>query len=143
MIAAFLAAAMCTPLGAPPMTAPDNDGACTPGSRVVLTRQQACTPLDRPTTPAAVRRDVLARYGVPDWSGRDGEIDHRVPWFLTHDSSRGNLWPERGAIPNPKDRLEFYVYRRVCFAAPHPMRVRTARLVFLGDWRAYFRLYLN
>lgn len=143
MLAALLAAALCSPLGAAPMTAPDNSPECTPGSTVVLTKKQACTPTDRGSTPASIRRDVLARYGVPDWSGQDGEIDHRVPWFLTHETSRRNLWPEAGPIPNPKDKLEFYVYRRVCNAKPHPMSVRTARLIFLGDWRVYFRRYLN
>jgi hypothetical protein len=135
-------AASCHTVGHAPFTAPDNALACTPGSTVHLTWQQACTPTDRSTTPVAVRRKVLAEYGVPNWTGADGEIDHRVPWFLSHDSSAGNLWPERGpATNNPKDALEGYVWRRVC--VKRTMRVRTARREFLGDWRAYYRWYVK
>jgi hypothetical protein len=143
MLAALLiaAAAACHTGGAAPLVLPDSR--CTPGSRVALTKAQACTPTDRPTTPASVRREVLTQYGVPGWSGRNGEIDHRVPWFLTHDSSENNLWPEPGAIPNPKDRLEGYVYLRVCHGSPRPMRTATARRIFRGNWVRWYRFYFS
>jgi hypothetical protein len=117
---------------------PDNAGSCTPGAFTVLTRAQACDGTDRPTLRAAVKREVLTEYRVPNWTGADGEIDHRLPVFLGGLTTPANLWPEPGAIPNRKDRLEFYVYRRVCFSDPAPMRVRTARRVFLGLWQAYY-----
>lgn len=112
---------------------------CTPGAYVSLGRAAACTSKDRPTLKAADRREILRRYGVPDWSGRDGELDHLVPFWLGGKTTPRNIWPEPGAIPNKKDRLEDYTRRRVCVA--HSMRVRTARRIFTADWRVYYRRY--
>jgi hypothetical protein len=140
-VVALLAAAACHTGGSAPFVTPD--GRCTPGSRVVLTHRQICTHKDRGSLSATVRREVVTQYGVPDWSGRDGEIDHRVPWFLTHDSSENNLWPEVGSIPNPKDKLEAYVYGRVCRRSPAPMRDSTARGIFRGNWVRWYRFYLT
>jgi hypothetical protein len=137
MIAALLATAACHITGAAPYLRPDNQ--CTPGDYDRLPITQVCTSKDRPSLPAADRRRILARYGLATWSGADGELDHRVPFFLGGRTNVANIWPERGPIPNVKDRLEFYVYRRVC--ADHTMRVRTARLIFLGDWVASFQKY--
>jgi hypothetical protein len=132
----------CALLGSGPFVAPDN--ACTPGVRADgLTRTVACTPALHPReyVTAAVRRAAVRRYGLDPLTFR-GELDHRVPVFLLGRSTLGNLWPEAGAIPNLKDRLEFYVYRRVCFGDPHPMRVRTAAHIFTADWRSAYRRYL-
>lgn len=129
------AAAVCLLLGVPPFTAPDN--ACTPGAYVQKTRADVCDgDTRRPTLLAAERRAILSRYGLASWSGADGELDHRVPLVLGGVTDRRNVWPERELNgTNPKDRLEFRVYRRVCFGDPHPMRVRTAVRIFLSDWR--------
>src|SRR4051812_13940791 len=123
-------ASRCHTTGHAPFTAPSN--ACTPGSFVRLSRAEVCQSKDRPTLRAAVRRRVLADYGVPGWTGANGELDHRIPFFLGGLATASNLWPETGTIPNPKDRLEAYVRRRVCLRRPHPMTVRTARLIFAG-----------
>jgi hypothetical protein len=123
------------------LPAADNSAGCTPGDYDVLTKTRVCKHKQRPATPASVRREVLDLYGVPNWSGSDGEIDHRVPFFLGGRTDRANLWPERGSIPNEKDRLEDYVRRRICLAEPTAMRVNTARKVFLGDWRPSYRRY--
>jgi hypothetical protein len=146
MIAAALAAlalaAPCHTTGTPPFTAPSN--ACTPGAFVRKTHADVCDgDTVRPTLPAAERRAILANYGVPTFSGATGEIDHRVPLVLGGVTDRRNLWPEAEvAGQNPKDKLEFRLYRRVCFNDPHPMRVRTAVRVFLADWRAGFMYYV-
>jgi hypothetical protein len=139
VIAALAVAVACHVGGAGPMLAPDNDLACTPGSYQRLTAVQVCSSKIRPYLPAAVRRDILARYHVPAWSGADGELDHRVPLFLGGNTNRRNLWPERGPIPNAKDRLEAYVYGRVC--RDRNMRVRTAVRMFLADWRGAYVAY--
>jgi hypothetical protein len=140
----FAAAALCNPVGVPPFETPDNSPACTPGSHVRLTQHQACTPTPRGTLPAKTRRDVLGRYGLTTWTGTLGELDHRVPWFLTHDSAATNIWPERETNGrNPKDILESYIWRRVCRHSPAGLRVKTARLVFLSDWRAAYKLYIG
>jgi hypothetical protein len=133
--------ASCVVLGHGAFTRPDNAWACTPGHYDQITRAAACTHKDRPYLPAAVRREILAIYHVPGWTGRDGELDHRVPFWAGGTTDRANLWPERGRIPNPKDELESYVYRRVCTGRPSPMRLRTARRIFQGNWVAYYRFY--
>jgi hypothetical protein len=134
-------AATCVLLGSGAFTAPPR--ACTPGTYRHLTRAAVCVHHDRPTLHAADRRTILARYGRTTWTGNDGELDHRVPFFLGGLTDPSNEWPEPGSLPNPKDRLEFYVYRRVCDGKPHAMRVRTARRVFLHDWRVAYRRYIR
>lgn len=125
--------------GAGAFTTPDN--ACTPGAVAHLSHAEVCAPKDRPALPVAQRRKLVAQYGVPGWTGRDGELDHRVPVFLGGLTVEDNLWPERGAIPNRKDALESLVRRRVC--VERTMRVRTAVRLFLSDWRwAYDDLVL-
>jgi hypothetical protein len=98
-----------------------------------------CVHKDRLTLPAAVKREVLTRYGFTFWSGETGEIDHRVPFFLGGQTNVSNLWPEAGPIPNRKDALERYTRNRICVNGT--MRVRTAVRIFLGDWVTYSRRY--
>lgn len=131
-----VAAAVCALAGFGAFTAPDRE--CTPGAQwAPVTREQACDPAEHERQPvtAARRRDVLAAYGMGAFHG---EIDHRIPVWLRGASTAQNLWPEPGAIPNPKDRLEYRLYRRVCYRDPHPMRVTTALAAFQGDWRAAY-----
>jgi hypothetical protein len=136
-------AAACTLVGAGNMTAPDP--ACTPGAQwATVTRAQACDPAQHERRPvsAAMRRQVLARYGYTAATFH-GELDHRIPVWLRGASTPANLWPEPGAIPNPKDQLEYPVlWRRVCLGQPHPMRVTTALAAFQGDWRTAYRRYM-
>lgn len=139
MIALLAVTAVCHVAGHGLMAAPDNSLDCTPGDWTALTRAEVCDSKPRPYLRVAVRRDILARYGVPGWTGADGELDHRVPFFLGGATDRENLWPEAGSIPNLKDRLESYTYRRVCVR--RDMRPRTARRLFLADWRHAYRAY--
>lgn len=125
------------------LPAPDNAWNCTPGAFQRLSKAQVCNGSNRPSLRAAVRREVLTEYQVPNWTGVNGEIDHRVPVFLGGLTVAANLWPEPGSIPNLKDRLEFRVYRMVCFADPSPLRVRTARRIFLADWRHTYRSWVE
>jgi hypothetical protein len=139
VLAALAVTVACHVTGAAPMLAPDNSLACTPGSYQTLTDVQVCTSKIHPYMPASVRRDILSRYRVPAWTGQDGELDHRVPLFLGGNTNRRNLWPEAGSIPNAKDKLEVYVYGRVC--RDRSMRVRTAVRMFLGNWTHAYRAY--
>src|SRR3954468_10080604 len=139
MIAAALAAlalvAPCDLHGSQPFTFPD--AACSPGAIAhVPSKAEACTPSLHPRDDVskALRRRVIARYGL-DPATFKGEADHVEPVWLLGRSTLGNLFPEPGPIPNPKDRLEFRIFRRVCFADPHPMRPLTAVRLFLADWR--------
>lgn len=146
MIIALLATAACHVGFAHGLPAPDNSSRCTPSSFDILTRSQACTAKTRPALKAADRRQILTEYGVPNWTGADGELDHRVPVWLGGRTEPLNVWPEpdENHFPgyrNAKDRVEFRAYRRVCFRDPYGMRVRTARRVFLGDWRVTYRAW--
>jgi hypothetical protein len=147
MIALLLTTLACHVGGAAPFVTPDQR--CTPGAYATLApvvstdspavrerkeRTAACTHKARPPLPPLDRTWILRSYGVPGWSGHDGELDHRVPFFLGGTTDRRNIWPEVGRIPNTKDQLEFYVFDRVCKRQPHPMRVSTARHLFFGDW---------
>jgi hypothetical protein len=110
--------------------------ACTPGAY----DRVACITRDRPSLPAADRRAILKRYRLTKWSGADGELDHRVPFFLGGKTNKRNIWPERGlASNNPKDKLEYYIYRRVC--VKHNMTIRNGRRIFLTDWRVWYKRY--
>jgi hypothetical protein len=145
MIAAALAAlalaAPCHTTGTAPFTSPDS--ACTPGAFVRKTKEDVCDGNTvRPSLSAQERRHILIAYGVPSWSGANGELDHRVPLALGGVTDHRNVWPEAGPLPNPKDRLEAVILRRVCKGLPHPMRVRTAVNVFRADWRAGFTYYV-
>lgn len=124
----------CKIFGKAPFTTPDNSKSCTPGAFTRLSHQQVCASKNRPSLTASTRRTVLSNYGVPNWTGANGEIDHRIPVFLGGLTVARNLWPESGSIPNPKDALEFRVFRRVCFGDPVKMRVKTARRIFLSNW---------
>lgn len=143
MLAASQAgAASCRTTGAAPFTAPDNH--CTPGGFVPKSRADVCDgDTDRPTLKVAERRAIVGNYGVPGWTGANGELDHRVPLVLGGTTDRRNIWPEAGPpTNNPKDTLERVILRRVCDRKPHPMRVRTAVLVFFVDWRAAYTYYV-
>lgn len=143
-------AASCHATGRAPFTEPDN--ACTPGAGRILSRRDVCTPKDR-SVPAAVRRRVVTEYGVPGWTGANGEIDHRWPVFLGGADVEDNLWPEAGPDPrkgqNPKDQLEALVRARVCGSATGyrpaqaTMRVRTAVRIFLAGWVAAYVYYVQ
>lgn len=137
MIALLVAGCL---MGSGLFTAPLNQ--CTPGAYVHLSTAQVCTSKDRPSLPAAERRKILARYRLTTWTGAQGELDHRVPFFLGGTTDARNLWPEAGPIPNPKDRLEDFVRRRICVL--HTLSVRTARRQFLTNWTVwYFHYGLN
>jgi hypothetical protein len=132
MIAALAAAALCA-LGPVP------DNTCTPGTYDPIPLAAVCTSKRRPDLSDYDRSLILNSYGVPRWTGRDGELDHRVPFYLGGHTDSSNVWPEPGPIPNAKDRLEAYTYSRVCQS--RTMRPTTARRLFLRDWRTAARRY--
>jgi hypothetical protein len=129
--------AVCLTIGAQPFVRPDQ--ACTPGDTDRLTTAEVCTPKTRPALAAADRRRILARYGYATWTGANGELDHRIPVFLGGRTDVRNVWPEPGPIPNRKDRLESYVYNRIC--TWRTMRPRYAVHIFAGNWTLYSKRY--
>jgi hypothetical protein len=117
------------------------DDKCTPGSFDALSRGQACVHKTRPRLSYAAKLAIVRAYGFTRWSGRDGEIDHLVPFFLGGRTDASNLWPETGGLPNTKDDLEFKVYDLVCKTGT--MTVNTARGIFLSDWTTAYAQYVR
>jgi hypothetical protein len=73
----------------------------------------------------------MAAYGDAGSLG-DYEYDHFVPLELggaTNDPR--NLWPEPGAIPNPKDSVEYSLRERVCSGL---MSLAAAQRAITRDW---------
>ena len=74
-------------------------------------------------------------YGYADTVLADYEEDHRVPLEAAGDpTSPLNLWPERGAFPNPKDAVENRVHAEICSGK---ITLVQGEQVFLGDWTTY------
>jgi hypothetical protein len=69
------------------------------------------------------------------------EYDHLIPLELggATDSSR-NLWPEPGASPNPKDRLEDRLRGLVCDSR---LSLAAARRAIAANWVAAYRRYVG
>ena len=84
------------------------------------------------------KRASMAAYGDRG-SPHDYEYDHLISLELGGaPNDPRNLWPEPGGTPNPKDRLENLLRRRVCDGE---MTLAAARHTIATDWvAAYHRL---
>jgi hypothetical protein len=119
------------------------DKACTPGVfnpdvTQATIRSTICVPgWTRSVRPPASYTDTLKRqqiieYGYIDTNPRHYEEDHLVPLALGGaPRDPKNLWPELGASPNPKDKDEFDLYKKVCAGS---MTLDTARTAILAKW---------
>jgi hypothetical protein len=56
--------------------------------------------------------EAYPAYGLT--AGTESELDHLVPLELGGANDAANLWPEAGAIPNPKDAVEDALHQAVC-----------------------------
>lgn len=122
------------------------DRSCTPGEWIPdqdLSRAHVCSKGYNPRPGTDVTGPLKARalklYGLPAPEGKRRELDHLFPRWLGGATTLANLWPEpnyarpRPFEANPKDRLEFAVYRATCQRGA--LTVAQARAVFEGDWR--------
>jgi hypothetical protein len=67
------------------------------------------------------------------------EYDHLIPLELGGAPNRPrNLWPEPGASPNPKDRLENRLRALVCDGS---LSLTAARRAIAANWVAAYRRY--
>jgi hypothetical protein len=68
------------------------------------------------------------------------EYDHLISLELggAPNDSR-NLWPERGASPNLKDKVENYLHVRVCDGR---MTLARARRIVARDWASFYKANL-
>jgi len=139
----------CTLVGTSPWTRPDPR--CTPGSlNPAVTPQTIGSTICVPGYSTRIRppesftyglkRSQMAAWGLSG-STSQTEEDHLVPLSLGGAPSDSmNLWPEPGGIPNPKDRLEYRLYRMVC---DHEIDLRTAQQAIAVDWISAYRRYLG
>lgn len=113
---------------------------CTPGTYRHISRAKACQHRTRPSLRASAKRLLLSRYGVPNWTSANGELDHEIPFWMGGRTGHRNIWPQPGLLHGgPKDRLEQYTYNRVC--RYRSMRLKHARHIFKTDWRVAYRKY--
>ena len=87
-----------------------------------------------------LKRSQMAAWGLAG-STSQTEEDHLVPLSLGGaPSDSANLWPEPGGIPNPKDRLEYRLYRLVC---DHALGLREAQRAIATDWITAYQRYIG
>lgn len=134
------AAGSCHARGSGEMVLPD--AACTPGATNPAVTPQTMgqticargwTKTVRPPTSVTdpLKRQQLAAYGYTG-SPRGYEEDHLIPLELGGaPSDPKNLWPERGASPNPKDDVEDAANHEVCSGR---MPLATAQQAIARDW---------
>lgn len=78
----------------------------------------------------------IRAYGLHQ-SARHYEYDHLISLELGGAANdRRNLWPESGASPNLKDKVENYLHARVCDR--RMSLARAQRIIALG-WVAYYK----
>jgi hypothetical protein len=88
-----------------------------------------------------LKRAQIRWYGYSDTRTGDYEEDHFIPLSLGGaPSDPANLWPETGHTVNPKDDVEFSLYRAVCDGRT---TLDAARHAIATDWTtALARLHL-
>jgi hypothetical protein len=105
---------------------------CRPGW---TTTQRPSTRVTEPEKLASMRG-----YGTHQ-SAHQYEYDHLISLELggaTNDAR--NLWPEPGASPNLKDKVENYLHNKVC---DHAMSLARAQRIVALDWVHYYKTVVN
>lgn len=135
----------CHARGTAPFTLPDPR--CTPGaSDPHVSQSDIASTICRAGYTRSVRppesvtyrekRASMRAYADPG-SARHYEYDHLIPLELGGaPNDTRNLWPEPGASPNPKDRLEDRLRRDVCAGR---VTLAAARRDIARDWVAAYR----
>lgn len=115
------------------------DPACTPGSVDPAVTQSTirttiCVTGWTTTVRPPASETTRAKFGVSEPAygiTAKGELDHLVPLELGGSNDISNLWPEAGAIPNPKDKVEGELKSAVCAGK---ITLDAARLEIARDW---------
>ena len=119
------------------------DPTCTPGAvNPNVTEDTIATTICRPGWTATVRpptsytndlkRRQIDQYGYLNHALGDYEEDHLVPLSVGGSpSDPRNLWPEPGASPNTKDRVEADLQGAVC---AHEVSLASAQQAIATDW---------
>ena len=81
----------------------------------------------------ALKTKQIKQYGYTDTDPSHYEEDHLISLELGGaPSDPRNLWPERGASPNPKDRVENRLHAEVC---ARQISLADAQNIISTDWR--------
>ncbi len=119
------------------------DPTCTPGAlNPNVTQDTMAATICRPGWTATVRppssytndlkRHQIEQYGYLDRALGDYEEDHLVPLSVGGSTSDPrNLWPEPGASPNAKDKIEVDLQGAVC---AHQVSLASAQHAIATDW---------
>jgi hypothetical protein len=121
------------------------DPACTPGAydpavtAAILCAPGYSTASYRPPssqTTAFKYHVAYPAYGLAVIPGAPSELDHLISLELGGANDASNLWPEVGAIPNPKDAVENKLHDWVCAAngAEAEQRLHAAQIAIAADW---------
>ncbi|MEV4256163.1 hypothetical protein AB0J52_23645 [Spirillospora sp. NPDC049652] len=80
----------------------------------------------------ALKKQQIIEYGYSDTSTSSYEEDHFIPLSLGGAPRDPlNLWPEPGGSPNPKDGIEFKLYKAVC---ADQVTLAAAQHAIVTDW---------
>jgi hypothetical protein len=120
------------------------DASCTPGEVDSKVQQSniktticvsGYTETVRPPTSYtdALKLQQIREYGYSDTNPKHYEEDHFIPLELGgNPTDPNNLWPELGASPNPKDKVEGKLKRLVCSGK---MTLDEARQRIRSNWK--------
>jgi hypothetical protein len=120
------------------------DPSCTPGAATSVVTQEntggticvaGYTKTVRPSASYtnALKTKQIKQYGYTDTDPSHYEEDHLISLELGGaPSDPRNLWPERGASPNPKDRVENRLHAEVC---ARQISLADAQNIISTDWR--------
>lgn len=80
----------------------------------------------------ALKKKQILEYGYTDTNIHDYEEDHLISLELGGSpKDPKNLWPELGVSPNPKDKIENLLHKRVCNDA---LTLSQAQQIISHDW---------
>ncbi len=138
-------AGTCHVRGQYPFILPDTH--CTPGAlnpavsqatvRATICRRGYASSI-RPSTSVTEPEKLASMLAYGDHrSPSSYEYDHLISLELGGAANdRRNLWPERGASPNPKDKVENYLHTRVCDGR---MTLARAQRIIALEWVSFYR----
>lgn len=87
--------------------------------------------------PLSLRKKVFENYGV-EYPAPKGttELDHFISLSLGGSNSESNLWVEPAPEYKWKDKVEYYLWRKVC--KDNAMTIEEAQRLIRTDWYAIY-----
>ncbi len=122
--------------------------ALTPGVALPISESEVCSggvsPQVASSVPAAMGREVFARYGIQDPGNRSYELDFLIAPELGGAPEPGNFWPQPYSAPgwnsHVKDALEDRLHQLVC---EEKISLATAQHEIATDWISAYKKYFD